>query len=126
MLKMRKEHIAAFEAQAVASFATRVVAHLKAVWPLECAELGDAAVLEAVRNGIDRAAAQGMVSEFDVVRFIDLMFILARDFETSPLAMWTRPIFADRKFVAGERMDRLYQRMEEEFARLEKRQKAKI
>ena len=121
MLKLRKEHLEAFEAQVVSLFASRVMAHVKVVWPAECGELGDAAVADMVRSGIQRAATLGLVSEHDVVRFVDLAFILAKDFETHPLVVWTRPILADRKLAAEAKMDRLYQRMEEEFALIEKR-----
>ncbi len=79
----------------------------------------------AVQGAIKRAVACGLTSEYDVVRFVDLTFILAGDFDTNPLAMWTRPILADRTLAPSARMDRLYQRMEEEFASIEKRLTAK-
>jgi hypothetical protein len=121
MLKLRKQHLDAFEAQKVALFKTRVVAHIKAVWPAECAELGDAAVAEIVQGAIKRAVAFGLSSEHDVVRFVDLAFILAADFDTNPLGAWTRPILADRALAPNAKMDRLYQQMEVEFALIEKR-----
>ena len=121
MFKLRQEHLDAFGAQVATTFTTRVVAHVKAVWPTECGELGDAAVLEMVRGSIQRAVALGLVSEFDVVRFVDLGFILVKDFESNPYAAWTRPLLADRALGPEARMDRVYQRMNEEFALVEKR-----
>jgi hypothetical protein len=88
MFKLRKEHLDAFEAQVVRLFTSRVVAHVKAVWPPECAELGDPAVAEMVRSAVQRAAALGLSSEYDVVRFVDLAFVLAKDFD-NPL--WLDP-----------------------------------
>src|SRR5437667_3961461 len=85
MLKLRKEHLDAFEAQVVSLFTLRVVTHVKAVWPSECGELGDAVVAEMVRNGIQRAATLGLSAEHDIVRFVDLAFMLAKDFDTNPL-----------------------------------------
>jgi hypothetical protein len=126
MLILRKEHLTAFEAHVVNLFAARALAHVKAVWPAECGELGEPAVVDLVQSGIKRAAALGLVSEYDVVRFIDLSFILAKDFETHPLAGWTRAILSDRKLAPVARLDRLYQRMEEEFALIEKRKGGKI
>jgi hypothetical protein len=125
MLKLRKEHLDAFEAQVVSLFATRVVAHVKAVWPAESGELGDPAVTDIVRTAIQRAASLGLLSELDVVRFADLSFILATNFETNPLAGWTRSILADRSLAPVAKLDRLYQRMEEEFALIEKRKGGK-
>jgi len=126
MFKLRKEHLDAFEAQIVSLFAARVVAHVKVVWPAECAELGDAVVAEMVRNAIRRAAALGLVSEFDVVRFVDLEFILAANFDTNPFARWTGSILSDRTLAPGAKMDRLYQRMDLEFALIEKRKGNKV
>jgi hypothetical protein len=121
MLKLRKEHLDAFEAQVVNLFIGRVITHVKALWPADCAQLGDPAVKDLVRSGIQRAASLGLTSEYDMVRFIDLSFILVKDFETNPLSGWTRAILADRKLDPSSRIDKLYQRMEEEFVVIEKR-----
>ena len=125
MFKLRKEHLAAFEVQVVNLFTSRVVAHVKAVWPAECAEIGDAAVVEIVRGALQRAAALGLSTELDIVRFVDLAFILAKDFDTNTLAAWTRPILADKTTPPTARLDKVYQRMEEEFALIEKRKAGK-
>ena len=125
MLKLRKEHLAAFEAHVVNLFIARVTAHVKAVWPAECAEMGDPVVGEIVRNGIQRGSALGLSTEFDLVRYVDLSFLLAKDFETNPLAAWTRPILADRMRPPRAKLDRLYQQMEEEFTLIEKRKASK-
>jgi hypothetical protein len=125
VFKLRKEHLAAFEAQVINLFSSRVIAHIKAVWPAECGELGDPAVVEIVRGAIQRGAALGLSTELDIVRFVDLAFILAKDFDNNPLAAWTRPILADKTAPAGARLDKLYQRMEEEFALIEKRKAGK-
>jgi hypothetical protein len=126
MLKLRKEHLAAFEAHVVNLFILRVTAHVKAVWTEECAQLGDPAVTELVRNGIQRGAALGLSTEHDLVRYVDLSFILVKDFETNPLAAWTRPILADRMVPPRLKLDRLYRKMEEEFAMIEKRKGGKV
>ena|SRR5579862_1688871 len=121
MFKLRKEHLDAFETQAINLFANRVVAHVKSVWAEECEELGDPTVRSLVQTSIQRAAALGLVTEYDVVRFVDLSFILAGDFETNPLSIWTRPFIADRTLTPTAKLDRLYERMENEFTLIEKR-----
>jgi hypothetical protein len=126
MLKLRKEHLAAFEAHVVNLFISRVVAHVKVVWPAECAELGDPVVGEIVRGAIQRGATLGLATEYDLVRYVDLSFILAKDFETNPLAGWTRSILADKMLAPRSKLDRLYQRMEEEFAVIQKRKGGKV
>jgi hypothetical protein len=121
MLKLRKEHLEAFEAQAVSLFAARVLAHVKTVWPEQYAELGDAVIRSTIQTGIQRAGMLGLVSEYEIVRFVDLSFILAADFETNPLSIWTRPFIADKTLSPPAKLDRIYQRMEDEFTLIEKR-----
>ncbi len=126
MFKLRKEHLDAFEAQVVKLFTARLLAHLKAVWPAECKELGEAPLAELVRKAIQRAAALGLSSEYDVARFIDLFFLLGTEFETNPLAGWTRPILTDPALQPTARMDMLYLRMEDEFNLIEKRRRGRV
>ncbi len=121
MFKLRKEHLDAFEAQAVSLFTKRVIAHVKNVWPAESAELGDDAVSAIVKSAVQRAGAMGLSTEYDVVRFVDLSFVLAADFETNPLSVWTRPFMADRTLAPSAKVDRLYERMDQEFTLIEKR-----
>lgn len=121
MLKLRPQHLAAFEAHVVNQFTARVLAHVRAVWAAECEGLGEAAIGELVREGIKRAAALGLTSEQDIVRYVDLTFILVKDFETNPLSMWTRPILADRSLAPSAKLDKLYQGMEQQFTFIEKR-----
>src|SRR5260370_16822714 len=111
MLRLRKEHLAAFEAHMVNLFISRVTAHVKAVWPAECGELGDPAVAEIVRGAIQRGASLGLSTELDIVRFVDLAFILAKDLDTNPLPAWTRPIFAEKTPTPSTRFAQLYHPM---------------
>jgi len=121
MLKLRKEHLEAFEAQAISLFANRVLAHVKAVWPEESAEFEDSVLRPVVNTAIHRAGMLGLSSEYDIVRFVDLCFILAADFETNPLSMWTRAILIDKTLAPTAKVDRIYQRMQDEFTLIEKR-----
>lgn len=121
MLRLRKEHLAAFEAHVVNLFISRVTAHVKAVWPAECQEIGEPALAELVRTAVQRGAGLGLSTEHDLVRYVDLTFLLAKDFETNSLAAWTRPILADRMRPPRAKLDRLYQQMNEELALIEKR-----
>ena len=121
MLKLRKEHLEAFEVQAISLFANRVFAHVKAVWPEQCAELGEPVIRATVQAAIQRAGMLGLLSAYDIARFVDLYFILAADFETNPLSIWTRPFIADKTLSPPAKLDRIYQRMEDEFTLIEKR-----
>jgi len=125
MFRLRKEHLAAFEAHVVNLFLVRLTTHVKTVWPAECSELGEVALGEMVRAAVQRGSALGLSTEHDIARYVDLSFILAKDFETHPLAGWARGILADRLLSPRMKLERLYQRMDEEFTSIEKRKGAK-
>jgi len=99
----------------------RVVAHVKAVWPAECAELGDPAVADTVSGLIQRAAAPRPCQRVGSGPLVDLAFILAGNFDTNPLAAWTRPISHGSKAGSVREAGPALPRMEEEFALIEKR-----
>ena len=121
MFRLRKEHLTAFEAHVVSLFLARVTAHVKTVWPGECSELGDVALGEIIRAAVQRGATLGLSTEHDLVRYVDLSFILTKEFETNPMAGWARAILSDRLLSPRMKLDRLYQRMDEEFTIIEKR-----
>jgi len=125
MFKLRQQHLEAFAAQKINAFTARVIAHVKAVWPADCTELGDAGVAEMVSGAIKRGAALGLLAEMDLVRYVDLGFILVKDFEKHSLAMWTRPILADPKMDPAAKLDFLYKKMDDEFALIERRKGGK-
>jgi len=83
--------------------------------------LEDSVLRSMVQTGIQRAGILGLSSEYDIVRFVDLSFILAADFETNPLSIWTRPILVEKTLSPMAKLDRIYQRMQDEFTLIEKR-----
>lgn len=125
MFKLRQAHLDAFEAQVVELFTKRVIEHVTAVWSAECNELGKDLVLNLVRDAIKSAVKQGFSTEYDVVRFVSLTFLLGPGFETNPLSAWVKPILLDRSLLSEVRMDRLYQRMHDQFSIIERRQAPK-
>jgi hypothetical protein len=72
-------------------------------------------------TAIQRAGILGLISEYDVVRFVDLSFILAADFETNPHSVWTRPFITDKTLSPSAKLDRIYTRMQDEFTIIERR-----
>ena len=96
------------------SFECRVFAHLTRVFPLPCKDLGEEAVRKRVRAGIASAAGYGITSEYDVVRYVDLMFILAEDFDKAPNLSWAARILTAEQLHPKEKMDGLYERLSKE------------
>jgi hypothetical protein len=70
-----------FEEAQARGFEDRMVSHLGEFFPEQCETLGEPAVRELIRYGIERAAAYEMVGERDVCKYVDLMMALGRDFD---------------------------------------------
>lgn len=118
---IRNEQKEALAQQVEQSFEDRVVAHLQKCFPDACRALGPAEVRESVRRGITRAAGYGVKVEYDVVRFIDLMYTLCQDFDTNRQTPWAGEILNEPDLSPRARMDKLYERTLAELERMQKR-----
>lgn len=98
----------AFQAYMAGQFEHRAVGHIREVFPKDFAALGEPAVREWVRQGVEAAQRYGFEVEADVLRFIDLMFIFSRDFDRNPESSWAAPILRDEGREPKARMDALY------------------
>ncbi len=88
-------------------FEDRMVVHLRKHWPKKCAALGEDAVRESIRKGVQRARSYGITSEYDVSRYVNCMYALCHDFDTDPRAPWAQPILTDAELPASSKMNRV-------------------
>lgn len=88
MLVIRKEQISTFSEVQVKRFEERVYKHLQKHWPNECDTLGEAAVRDSIKKGIERAKNYNIVSERDITRYINVMYTLGHDFDTDNRYPW--------------------------------------
>jgi hypothetical protein len=73
-------------------FVDRMVAHIAEFFPSRFQELGEQAVREWIEDGIQRASQYRIRSERDVCKFIDIMIVFGRNFDTDPQCPWAPPI----------------------------------
>jgi hypothetical protein len=111
MITITRDQYRALEASSLASFESRVLAHLRRCFPDHVAKVGEDQARAAIREGIARAEAYGITAERQVCVFIDLMFALGERFDRDPKYPWAPAILLglDRKAPAT-RIDRLYDR----------------
>jgi len=69
-------------------FENALVDHLNQYFPEKCRALGETGVLENIRLGIERAKSYGIVIEYQVSLYINLMFTLGRNFDSDPDLPW--------------------------------------
>jgi len=107
MLTIRKEQMAAFARAETKKFEDRMLIHLNKFFPRQCAGLGEPKLRETIRYGIKRAAAYGVTAERDVNKYIDLMIVFGRDFDTDNRFRWAGEILRTRK-SPGAKIQALY------------------
>jgi hypothetical protein len=105
MLRLRAEQMIALSGPALTR---RVVATLNDRYPLETSAMNRAALASLVRGAIGRAAAAGMRTEHQVVRYVVLALLVREDFETSEATAWARPVLEDGALSAERKLGRLY------------------
>jgi hypothetical protein len=89
MLLIREDQLEMFRRRARARFDAELARHFLATYPYECREAGgEAAVLELVRRGVDRAAEHGYTTQNQAGLYIGLTFMLGVDFDSDPQIPW--------------------------------------
>lgn len=63
----------------------------------QCNAMGEPQLRETIQYGIQRATAYGIVGNSDVCKYIDLMVVFGRDFDTAPRFPWAAEILTTSK-----------------------------
>jgi hypothetical protein len=106
-LRVYGAQITSFEEAAIQAFVDRMVLHLTRFFPRESAAMGDAALRALIREGIDRAAAHGVVTQRETCKYLTLMVAFGRDFDRAP---WAAAILGDAAIASPfKRVARLYE-----------------
>jgi hypothetical protein len=107
LLVIREAQMAALSRELRSRFEREALEHVKACFPEQCAEVGEEYAFYYVQQGLRRARDYGFESQYDLLRFLNLMFALGGDFDTSEEHLWTRRILDSRDMAPTTRMDSL-------------------
>jgi len=107
-MKLSGGQMQALSRAAEKSFEDRMFAHVSKHFQKRCSRLGEEGVREWIRHGMDRARSYDIVSERDVCKYIDVMFVYGRDYDTSPKHPWAGKVLNDpRRMSPTARANRL-------------------
>ena len=81
-MTIRREQMLVFEESERRKYQDWMVDHLRRFFPKQCAAAGEQGLRRIVLDGIERAAGHGIKSRAGVCKYIDLMVLLGREFET--------------------------------------------
>ena len=115
MLVIRDAQLREFERVAVRRFAARMTVHVEKAWPEECRRLGLAFTAARVQAAVERAMGHGVVSEYDIGRFVHLVFALDNlEFDREE---WAARVLQNRARPAGARIDALWENVRRQLER---------
>jgi hypothetical protein len=88
-------------------FIERMINRAQRIWPEECARFGGTGTCKMVESAVEGASAHQLVSEYDVARFVDLVFA----FESVKFdrTTWAADILEDVSVPPRRRMNRLWE-----------------
>ncbi len=92
MLTVRKEQMEALDRDKRKRFVNHMAEHLQKFFPKKCASLGDKQVREWIEHGIDRAQSYRIISERDVCKYLDVMFVFGKNFDCDAQLPWAAKI----------------------------------
>ncbi len=67
---------------------------MKKFFPAQFDAVGEADIREIIRDGRERASRHGFRARRDVCKYIDLMIVLGRDFDSHASTRWAAEILA--------------------------------
>lgn len=110
MLTIRKEQLKVFSKNEGLKFEEHAALHLRKIFPEQAEKLGGEKLAHLIRQGIERARAYEIVAQRDVCKYIDLMMIFGRDFDTDKKLPWAAAVL-NEEFLQGhptEKIARLF------------------
>ena len=96
-MQISTKQMQTFQEGARDSFEKRLLAVLQGIAPKMCLLLGDNDLRTIIRQGTERAAGYGILTERNVARYILVMLRIGNEFDTNPATSWSRPILLDEE-----------------------------
>jgi hypothetical protein len=113
MIRIDEEQMGAMaQALGLDRFEDEMVVHLHGFSPRHCELIGEGCMRRAIRLGIDRARAYGVINPGLLRFYIELMFMFGSMFDTDPVLPWAGEVLR-KPDLLGEvtRMERLHEAM---------------
>jgi hypothetical protein len=96
MIRIRPEQMAVFDRAAAESFESRAVAHFREILPQFADDFTDEELKEQLQSCAKRAAGHGLITERDILLFMDVSLILHDErFEENPDHPWALAILGN-------------------------------
>ena len=99
-----------FSERQTVDFESRVLAHWKRCFPAECSSFKDEELVKLIQHGSQRGAVHGFKTERDRCKYLDLLLLFGRNFDTDPENEWAIQILNDSTLEdPSDRADQLHE-----------------
>jgi len=102
MLAIRKEQIDVLSQVEVRAVENRTLDHIRKTYAKEFNTLGDEKTREVIQYGVKRAATHRFKGNPDVLKYIEVMVLFGRDFDTDLQLPWAGEILRKPKKPAAK------------------------
>ncbi|WP_143266809.1 hypothetical protein [Azospirillum oryzae] len=89
------------------NFVAKIQKHITTCFPDLPAQISLDTCKNIVSYAIDKGRIYGFNSEYEICVYIDIMFILGKNFDTDKNKPWAQRILAQTNIPAGDRLSRL-------------------
>jgi hypothetical protein len=107
MLRISQEQADVFRQEAEADFNRRVLKHVRRDLADPAAGLSDEDILRRARECAPLAGKHGLVTEKQLMCFVDTSILLGQGFDRDPNQKWVQTLLASTKLSAGDKANLL-------------------
>ncbi len=108
MLVIRSRQLREFEKTSKNEFEEKMFVFLNEEWTAQCGALGEERVRGSIKTGTKRAESYDLTTENQIAKYINLMYALEFDFDTSPASPWAGAILTDETLDPNLKIQNLY------------------
>ena len=108
-LTIRAKQMGALNQASTEQFIRRAIDHIRVSLPEIYGDIGDDAVRASALKALEKANQFAIEEQFDVIRYLNLMYILGFEFDEDTSYPWARETLLAEHFSPREKLDLLTQ-----------------
>lgn len=113
---IRNAQMETFREYSMQGYETRMLPHLRDLFPEAVEELGEEETREVIRAGVEMAAGYGIETEQDVGQFLTLMFLHSFEFDCDDSLPGAHQILTRPGLEPEQRLELLWRRTEQQLS----------
>jgi len=105
MVTIRNQQLKDLQDKKQEQFVNKAQLFIKTNYPLKVEFSSDQDIEQCIRSGMKRANRYNLLSEKAMIAFIELMYILTKDFDTNAKTVWTKKILSEDNLSESQKIN---------------------